>query len=182
MEVNLVSIEGFIACIALAIIVVQLLVSIFAGGIDADVDINGDGDADFDLSGLLTPKGVLQFVCGFAWYLVLIKPIHGGSWLWYDWVIGAAIGLAVMIIMALLYWGMSKLTHIPKYEQGADLVGRAGTITYKDASNPGLYGFMTTIDSMQKEIVVKSKSGNTTLHAGDSAIIIESDGQNYFIN
>lgn len=182
MKYDLVTIEGILACVTLAIIVIQLVVSLFAGGIDADVDIDGDADADFDLSGLLTPKGILQFICGFAWYMVLIKPEHGGGWYWYDWAIGAAIGLAVMILMALLYWGMNKLTHIPKYEQGEDLINRAGTITYKDASNPGVYGFMTTIDAMQKEIVVKSKSGNATLQAGDSAVIIESDGQNYFID
>ena len=181
MAIDLVTIEGFMACISLAIIVIMLLVSLFVGA-DSDIDIDGDGDANFDLSGLITPKGILQFICGYSWYLVLIKPYHGGTWFWYDWLIGFVIGLAVMTVMALLYWGMSKLSHETKFEKGEDLVGRTGTISAVNVNVPGAYWIMTTVNSTMSEIKVKSKSGRTDLKVGDTVIIESCEGENYFIN
>ena len=178
MDINLVSIEGFVACISLAIIVIQLLASIFVGG-DSDIDVDGDGD--FDLSGLFTPKGILQFICGFAWYLVLIKASRG-SFLWYDWLIGAAIGLVLMICMALLYYGISKLSHENKFEKGEDLVGKSGTITSRNTDIPGIYWMMISRDGTQSEIKVKSKSGNGNLRSGDQAQIVAFEDETYFIN
>lgn len=178
MEINLVSIEGFVACISLAIIVIQLLASIFVGG-DSDIDVDGDGD--FDLSGLFTPKGILQFICGFAWYLVLIKASRG-SFLWYDWLIGAGIGLVLMICMALLYYGISKLSHENKFEKGEDLVGKSGTITSRNTDIPGIYWMMISRDGTQSEIKVKSKSGNGNLRSGDQAQIVAFEDETYFIN
>jgi hypothetical protein len=178
MDINLVSIEGFVACISLAIIVIQLLASIFVGG-DSDIDVDGDGD--FDLSGLFTPKGILQFICGFAWYLVLIKASRG-SFLWYDWLIGAGIGLVLMICMALLYYGISKLSHENKFEKGEDLVGKSGTITSRNTDIPGIYWMMISRDGTQSEIKVKSKSGNGNLRSGDQAQIVAFEDETYFIN
>jgi len=181
MAIDLGTIEGFIACISLAIIVITLIVSLFVGA-DSDIDIDGDGDANFDLSGLVTPKGILQFICGYSWYLVLIKPYHDGTWLWYDWLIGFGIGLAVMTVMALLYWGMSKLSHETKFEKGEDLVGRTGTISTVNVNVPGSYWIMTTVNSTMTEIAVKSKSGRTDLKTGDSVTIESCEGEIYYIN
>ena len=181
MKIDLVSIEGFIACISLAIIVFMLFVSLFVGA-DSDIDIDGDGDVNFDLSVLITPKGILQFICGFSWYLVLIKPYHGGVWLWYDWLIGFAIGLIVMTVMGLLYWGMSKLNHETKFEKGKDLIGRSGVISGKNVDIPGVYWIMTTVNSATSEIMVKSRSGRTDLKAGDTVVIESYEDENYFID
>ena len=179
MNIDLVSIEGFIACISLAIIVLQLLASIFIGS-DSDVDTGGDGD--FDLSGLITPKGILQFLCGFAWYMVLIKASRGGYFLWYDWLIGAAVGLVLMICMALLYYGISKLSHENKFEKGEDLVGKTGTITSRNTDIPGIYWMMISRDETQSEIKVKSKSGNGNLRSGDQAKIVSYEDEIIFID
>ena len=179
--IDLVTTEGFIACISLAIIVIMLLVSLFVGA-DSDIDIDGDGDANFDLSGIVTPKGIVQFIAGFSWYLVLIKPHHGGTWYWYDWLIGFAIGLTIMTVMALLYWAMSKLNNENTFEKGEDLVGKTGTITSRNTDIPSIYWMMILRDGTQSEIKVKSKSGNGNLRSGEQAKIVSFEDGIYFIN
>mgnify|MGYP003310521778 CR=1 FL=1 len=192
MHLNLASVEGIVACLSLAIIIVQLLVSFFIGGdtdvggdvgdLDVDVDADADGDSGFDLWGLVTPKGILQFICGFSWYMVLAKAERGGEWVWYDWLIGAVIGIVLMLLVGLLYYTMSKLNNEPQSHRGADLVGRSGFISDRNTERPGVYEFTTTIDGASSEIEVVSKSGNLSLKYGDLATIIAYEDSIYFID
>ena len=70
------TIQGILALFTSAILVLQLLIGFFIGA-DSDIDVDGDASGDFDMSTIFSPKGILQFICGSSWYLVLIGVITG---------------------------------------------------------------------------------------------------------
>lgn len=55
-----------IAVVTTGIFVIQFILSIFFGDIDADVDV------DADISSMVSFKGLTHFGIGFGWYMYLI--------------------------------------------------------------------------------------------------------------
>lgn len=122
------NLPGWIALISAFLVIGQLILTFVFGGLDLDLDFDGDGFGDFDLGSVVSPKGLIHFLFGASWYLVLIKPVRESGWLWSDWVIAIIIGIVVAFVIVLLYYWMSKLTCEKKQESGQDLVGRIGYI------------------------------------------------------
>lgn len=175
--INLFSLPGYIAIISLFLVVVMLVLSLI-GFIDTDIDGIDGGDlsgGDFDISSIISPKGFLHFLLGSSWYLVLIQPIRPNrEWLAYDWVIAVVVGVALALMMAGIYFLMSKLACEKKKETGEELVGRSVTIylhTNKNSYDANvLYSGMTTTISVtslsrddykvgEKVVIVKYEKG-----------------------
>ena len=145
-----------------------------------DLDVDGDGFGDFDLGTLVSPKGVLHFLFGASWYLVLIKPFRPSSWLWYDWLISIGVGVVVMLLVALLYYAISKLACEKKKESGEELVGRPVSI-YLNLGG-GNYDATVVSSGMTTTIQVKSVSGKTDYRTGEQVELVKYENGIYFIN
>ena len=61
--------------ISYSIFIVQFILSNLGFG-DTDIDIDLDGDADFDVSDLLSFKGLIHFLMGFSGWLMLSGTVN----------------------------------------------------------------------------------------------------------
>lgn len=166
---NFYSVYGFIALISGIFIVLQLVISLFFGGLDIDIDTDTDVDAPdssdtnagsggaFELMSLLSPKGILHFLFGGSWYLVLAEYSRGGILLTRDWFIAIGVGFLCSLVICLLYWGMSKLQCEKEQESGEILVGRSGEI-YLHVSGVNKYEINVVINGMKRQLSVVSES------------------------
>lgn len=173
------TLPGWIALISSFLVIGQLLISIFFGGLDIDTDADGFGD--FDMSTFASPKGIVHFLCGASWYLVLIQPVReGGEWMYYDWIVAVIIGALTTALLALLYYGLSKLACEKEKEKGDDLVGRTGYV-YLNNGN-GNYDVNISVSGMSSIIQVTSESKDVSLKEGDNVVIKSYSDGIYFIN
>ena len=62
-----------IALVTTGIFLIQFVLSIFFGDIDADVDV------DADISSVVSFKGLTHFGIGFGWYIYVSGGKHGNS-------------------------------------------------------------------------------------------------------
>ena len=171
---------GWIALISGFLVIGQLLLTLFVGDL-LDIDTDADGFGDFDMSTIASPKGLIHFLCGASWYLVLIQPFRDGRvWLWYDWFIAIGIGLVVAVLVIMLYYWMSKLACEKKKESGQDLINRVGHV-YLNNGN-GNYDVSINISGSTSIIQVTSKSGKKDLTTGSPVTIVEFQNGVYFIS
>lgn len=173
------TLPGWIALISAFLVVGQLIVSIVFGGLDIDTDADGFGD--FDMSTIASPKGILHFLCGASWYLVLVQPIRASrEWLFYDWIIAIIVGLVAATMLALVYYGLSRLACEKEKEKGEDLVGRAGFV-YLNNGN-GNYDVSISVSGASEIIQVTSETKDTSLKEGDNVVIKSYSDGIYFID
>ena len=169
------TIQGILALFTSAILVGQLLVGFFIGA-DSDIDVDGDASGDFDLSTIFSPKGILQFICGSSWYLVLIgKQVLGFT----DYAIAGCIGILFTLIMVGVYWMMFKLQKEIIPEKGNKLVGRRGTVYLKRPNN--IYIIDIEINGRIQALKVKSEDENTKYQTGDLVTIKKFENEIYYI-
>jgi len=176
---NFLTFPGIVALVSLFLMIGQLLLSVLLGAVDIDADADGFGD--FDMSTLYSPKGIIHFLCGASWYLVLVQPIReNGNWLFYDWFIAIGVGLVVSILLALLYYGLSKLSCEKDIERGSALIGRSGRVYLNNLN--GNYDVNITVSGMSTIFPVTSESGNVDLKTGDTVTIKNYSDGIYFID
>ena len=174
------TLPGWIALISGFLVVGQLILTLIFGGIDLDLDMDADGSADFDASSIVSPKGLIHFLFGASWYLVLIQPIrYERTWLWSDWILAICIGLVVSMLVVLIYYWMSKLACEKPKESGKDLVGRTGHI-YLNNGN-GNYDVNIVISGALTTIQATSINGNSALKVHDPVTILDYKDGIYYI-
>ena len=171
------SIQGFLALLTSAILVLQLLIGFFIGA-DSDIDVDGDASGDFDMSTIFSPKGILQFICGSSWYLVLIgKQVLGFT----DYAIAGCIGLIFTLIMVGVYWVMYKLQKEIIPERGEKLIGRRGTVYLRKTNNRDAYIIDIEINGRLQALEVISEDSNKTYQTGDLVVIKKYEENIYYI-
>lgn len=159
------SVFGWLALISTGIILIQLVLSIFFGSFDIDFD--ADGDTDFDLGTIASPKGVIQFIAGGSWYLLLKTPHN----VW-DYFIAIGIGLIVALSMALLCYGIYKIgTDNKVNETGELLVGRSAEIYIPLENNT--YEVSIVINGAKSNLTVKSADPEKKFKTGEIVNIYE---------
>ena len=146
-----------IAVVTTGIFVIQFILSIFFGDIDADVDV------DADISSMVSFKGLTHFGIGFGWYMYLIGNTDIQSY-----VIAILIGLFFVFAGWFLYKKAYQLQQVNHSEQTDQLVGRECTIYFKQSDSK--YTVQTTRDGAMREVDVISESGKTH-QTGDRTII-----------
>lgn len=106
----------YVFAISFAFFLIKTIASFCFG--DIDVDFDADGDTDFDISSMLSFKGVLHFFLGLSTYLSLVAKLDSNytgwgsyDYTWYHYVIGLGVGLIFMFILYKLYQLMMKLNH-----------------------------------------------------------------------
>ena len=170
------TIQGILALLTSAILVLQLLIGFFIGA-DSDIDVDGDASGDFDVSTIFSPKGILQFICGSSWYLVLIgKQVLGFT----DYAIAGCIGLIFTLIMVGVYWMMYKLQKEIIPERGEKLVGKRGTIYLRKTNNQNAYIIDIEINGRLQALEVISED-NKTYQTGDLVVIKKYEENIYYI-
>lgn len=137
-----------IALVTTGIFVIQFVLSIFFGDIDADVDV------DADISSVVSFKGLTHFGIGFGWYMYLAGNTEIQSY-----VIGILVGLFFVLAVWFLYKKAYQLQQVNHSEQTDQLVGRECTIYFKQSDSK--YTVQTTRDGAMREVDVISESGKT---------------------
>ena len=94
-----------IALVTTGIFLIQFVLSIFFGDIDADVDV------DADISSVVSFKGLTHFGIGFGWYMYFVFAV------WF------------------LYKKAYQLQQVNRSEETDQLVGRECTIYFKQSDN-----------------------------------------------
>ena len=143
-----------IALVTTGIFVIQFVLSIFFGDIDADVDV------DADISSVVSFKGLTHFGIGFGWL--------AGNTEIQSYVIGILVGLFFVLAVWFLYKKAYQLQQVNHSEQTDQLVGRECTIYFKQSDSK--YTVQTTRDGAMREVDVISESGKT-YQTGDRTII-----------
>ena len=146
-----------IALVTTGIFLIQFVLSIFFGDIDADVDM------DADISSVVSFKGLTHFGIGFGWYMYLA----GNTEMQSD-VIGILVGLFFVFAVWFLYKKAYQLQQVNHNEQTDQLVGRECVIYFKQSDSK--YTVQTTRDGAMREVDVISESGKT-YQTGDRTII-----------
>ena len=146
-----------IALVTTGIFVIQFVLSIFFGDIDADVDV------DADISSVVSFKGLTHFGIGFGWYMYL-----AGNTEIQIYVIGILVGIFFVLAVWFLYKKAYQLQQVNHSEQTDQLVGRECTIYFKQSDSK--YTVQTTRDGAMREVDVISESGKT-YQTGDRTII-----------
>lgn len=145
-----------IAVVTTAIFVIQFVLSIFFGDVDADVDV------DADISSVVSFKGLTHFGIGFGWYMYL-----AGDTDILNYAIAILIGLFFVFAVWFLYKKAYQLQQVNKSEKTDELVGRECTIYFTQGD--GRYTVQTSRDGAMREIDVVSetekiyKTGDRTL-------------------
>lgn len=85
---------------------------------ETDIDFDADGDIDFDVSSMLSFKGLLHFLLGFSTYLAATARFDRTydalgiyHFTFVHYLIAAGMGIAFMIMLWYLYQMMMKLNH-----------------------------------------------------------------------
>ena len=146
-----------IAVVTTGIFVIQFILSIFFGDIDADVDV------DADISSMVSFKGLTHFGIGFGWYMYLIGNTDIQSY-----VVAILIGLFFVFAVWFLYKKAYQLQQVNHSEQTDQLVGRECTIYFKLSDSK--YTVQTTRDGAMREVDVISETSKV-YRTGDKAII-----------
>lgn len=146
-----------IALVTTGIFVIQFILSIFLGDVDADVDV------DADLSSMVSFKGLTHFGIGFGWYMYLIGNTDIQSY-----VIALLTGLLFVIAVWFLYKKAYQLQQVNRSEGTEQLVGRECTIYFTQGD--GRYTVQARKDGAMREVDVVSEA-RKKYQTGDKAII-----------
>lgn len=146
-----------IALVTTGIFVIQFILSIFFGDIDADVDV------DADLSSVVSFKGLTHFGIGFGWYMYLTGADDAQNY-----VIAILIGLFFMLAVWFLYKKAYQLQQENHPEKTDQLVGRECSIYFHQGG--GKYTVQIRKDGAMREADVVSEA-NQTYQTGDKVMI-----------
>lgn len=146
-----------IALVTTGIFLVQFVLSIFFGDMDADADV------DADLSSVVSFKGLTHFGIGFGWYMYLQNDMDPLTF-----AIGIGMGLLFVFAVWFLYKKAYQLQQDNHAEKTDQLVGRECTIYFN--RKEGKYTVQVRRDGSLKEVDVISES-NKIYRTGDRAII-----------
>lgn len=146
-----------IALVTTGIFVIQFILSIFFGDIDADVDV------DADLSSVVSFKGLTHFGIGFGWYMFLSGNADIQSY-----VVAILVGLSFVFAVWFLYKKAYQLQQVNRSEKTEQLVGRECTIYFSQGG--GRYTVQTRKDGAMREVDVVSGT-NKVYQTGDKAVI-----------
>lgn len=146
-----------IAIVTTGVFVVQFILSIFFGDLDADTDV------DTDMGSIVSFKGLTHFAIGFSWYMYLQDNTELKTYLY-----GFIIGLFFLFAVWFLYKKASQLQQINSLEKTEALVGRECTLYFR--SNEGRYTVQVRRNGAMREVDVISES-NKSYQTGDKTVI-----------
>ena len=103
--------------ISYGIFIVQFILSNLGFG-DTDIDIDLDGDVDFDVSDLVSFKGLIHFLMGFSGWLMLSGTVNV-----FTVIIAIILGIGFMVDKVCM-----KFNSEPTIKTGVELIGETATV------------------------------------------------------
>ena len=155
-----------IAVVTTGIFVIQFILSIFFGDIDADTDV------DADISSVVSFKGLTHFGIGFGWYMYLIGNTDIQSY-----AVAILIGLFFVFAVWFLYKKAYQLQKENKPEKTEALVGRECTIYAHDGVR---YIVQVAQNGALREVEVRSLEGKK-YQTGDRTLICKVESGTIYI-
>lgn len=155
-----------IALVTTGIFLVQFVLSIFFG------DINADTDVDADISSLVTFKGLTHFGIGFGWYMYLAGNTEIQSY-----AIAFLIGLFFMVAVWYLYKKAYQLQQENRAETTEQLVGRECTIYFQQGNSR--YTVEVNRNGAMREVDVHSETEKVYQTGERTVITGYKDGKLY---
>lgn len=121
-----------VAIVAYSIFIIKFIVSFIMG--ELDVDLDGDAEPEFDVSSLLSFKGLLHFSMGcFGW--LAGKQYKYGEVTTSDVVIAVLLGIVFVIVLYWIYKLCTRFQHVPTKLEDVDpetvkneIIGRTGRV------------------------------------------------------
>lgn len=108
--------------ISYGIFILQFILSSVGFG-DSDIDLDLDGDSDFDVSDLLSFKGLVHFLMGFSgWIIVKGTPSI------FTICVAIVVGILFMIGLYYIYRLCMKFNSEPTIKSGIELIGETATV------------------------------------------------------
>ncbi|MDL2262759.1 serine protease [Bacteroidales bacterium OttesenSCG-928-I21] len=165
------------------IFLIQLIMTIVGGFGDAELDNNGD--ADFDVESdygihfqFISLKNLIGFFTIFSWTGIVCLDAGVSAWL--SVVLSFIAGLAMMLIMAILFYYMSKLVENGTMKMDS-AIGKTGQVYLRIPANKTGTGKVQvningikTLDAMtdnNEEIKTGSMVKITDIHSGNILIV-----------
>ena len=173
-----------IALFCTGLFLAQFILSMVIGelGADTDVDLDSDGIGDFNLTDLLSFKGLLHFGIGFSWTMWFTRDMPSKAT---SVAISVLIGVVFMIVLFLTYWLAGKLKNDTRQESGSDLIGRTAEIYLSEGTrDSGLtqYRVWVIINGSKRLLTVVSESDEPSkLPPGTIVTIRDFHDGRYFI-
>lgn len=158
-----------IALVATGVFVVQFVLSLFFGDMDADTD------AGMDAGSIVSFKGLVHFGIGFGWSMVLAGEATAASLL-----TATIIGLVFIFVLWYLYVQAYRLQTKRRAEKPEALVGRSGTIYNNRGA--GRYVIQIPRNGSMGELDVVSRSGRTDYTTGERVGIEAYTDDVYYIS
>ena len=155
-----------IALVTTGIFIVQFVLSIFFGDIQADTDV------DTDISSVVSFKGLTHFGIGFGWFMYL-----AGNTDIQNYIIAILVGLFFVLAVWFLYKKAYQLQQVNPVEQTEQLVGRECTIYFKQGD--GKYTVQVKRNGAMREADVISESGKAYQTGDRTTIASYKDGTLY---
>jgi len=147
----------YFALFASFIAVIQLILSLFFGGVDSDVDADGHidfgehADTGFGDFKLISLRSIVSFFAFFGWGGVISyeNGIKGLT----AFFIAIAAGMAMMFITAIMLYAIMKMQHSGNI-RAEEYIGASGTVYLKIPAGRSEFGKVTAVvKGVQKEIV-----------------------------
>lgn len=155
-----------VAVVATAVFLIQFIISVFFGDIDADADMSTD------IGSVISLKGFTHFCIGMGWFMYLSGGSDAKSYL-----LGILVGLTFVGVLWFLYYKASQLQKENKPEKSEALLGRECTIYSHDGDR---YIVQIAINGALREQEVRSL-GEKQYRTGDRATIIQIKSGTLFI-
>ena len=146
-----------IALVTTGIFLIQFVLSIFFGDLDADVDV------DTDISSVVSFKGLTHFGIGFGWYMYLAGNTEIQSY-----IIRILVGLFYVFADWFLYNKPNQLQQQNHNDQTHHQLRPECTIYFKQSDSK--YTVQTNRDGAMREVDVISESGKA-YQTGDRTMI-----------
>lgn len=156
---TLAKIYWIVAFPATLLFIIQLIITFVGGDADSDYDVDHDGDFDADMDGfhIFTFKNMVAFFTLFAWSG--LACIEGGLSLALILVISILSGAVMMVIMASLFYYISKFSHSGTMSFN-NAIGETGDVYMRIPAKKGglgkvqikVEGTLRTLNAMTEDV------------------------------
>lgn len=155
-----------IAIVTTGIFILQFILSVFFGDLDADTDV------DADISSVVSFKGLTHFGIGFGWYMYLQQNTEIETY-----IVAVLIGIFFVFAVWFLYKKAYQLQQVNRSEKSDQLIGRECSIYFKQDGNR--YTVQISRNGAMREVDVISESGKIYQTGERTTITSYKDGTLY---
>lgn len=166
----------FLAIPATVVFLIQTVLTVVGASLDhTDADLNHDtmGDGQFPI---FTIRNLVVFFMMFGWMgIALIRQFHAGVTVVV--LVSFAVGVAMMLIVSLMFWGIAKLTSSGNVIVDNAIIGFEAKVYLKiPAATAGNGKVTLVVQGVMKELAAYSKEGEIPTGTIVKILELKNDG------